>query len=123
MDDIKDFIGNSAQSISLDHLSPDAGMELLKHLGVKGTSEELKQASYEFGYHALALTLLGSYLTVVYDGDVRKRDLIARLTDDEENGGHAKRVMESYEEWFKGKPELNILYFGGFRQACRWWRN
>jgi len=109
VDDIKDFIGNSAQNIPLDHLSPDAGMELLKHLGVKGTSEELKQASSEFGYHALALTLLGSYLNVVYGGDVRKRDRIARLTDDEEHGGHAKRVMESYEEWFKGKPELNIL--------------
>jgi len=45
VDDIKDFIGNSAQSISLDRLSPYAGMKLLKHLGVKGTSEELKQAS------------------------------------------------------------------------------
>jgi len=113
VDDIKDFIGNSAQNIPLDHLSPDAGMQLLKHLGVKGTSEELKQASSEFGYHALALTLLGSYLNVVYGGDVRKRDRIARLTDDEEHGGHAKRVMESYEEWFKGKPELNILYILG----------
>ena len=113
VDDVKDFIGNSAQNIPLEHLSPDAGMELLKHHGVKGTSEELKQASSEFGYHALALTLLGSYLTVVYDGDVRKRDLIEKLTDDEEHGGHAKRVMESYEEWFKGKPELNILYIMG----------
>jgi len=113
VDDIKDFIGNSAHNIPLNHLSPDAGIELLKHLGVKGTSEELKQASHEFGYHALALTLLGSYLTVVYDGDVRKRDQIARLTDDEEHGGHAKRVMESYEEWFKGKPELNILNIMG----------
>ena len=113
VDDVKDFIGNSAQNIPLEHLSPNAGMELLKHLGVKGTSEELKQASIEFGYHALALTLLGSYLTAVYDGDVRKRDRIARLTDDEEHGGHAKRVIESYEEWFKGKPELNILYIMG----------
>jgi len=113
VDDIKDFIGNSAQSIPLDHLSPDSGKELLEHLGVKGEPNELKQASHEFGCHALALTLLGSYLTVVYNGDVRKRDKIARLTDDEEHGGHAKRVMESYEEWFKGKPELNILYIMG----------
>ena len=113
VDNIKDFIGNSAQSIPLDHLSPDAGMELLKHLGVKGTQEELKQASSEFGHHALALTLLGNYLTVVHGGDVRKRDLIAKLTDDEENGGHAKRVMESYEKWFKDTPELNVLYILG----------
>jgi tetratricopeptide (TPR) repeat protein len=113
VDDIKDFIGNSVHNITLDYLSPDAGIELLEHLGVNGTPEELKQASSEFGYHALALTLLGSYLTVVYGGDVRKRDRIARLTDEEEHGGHAKRVMESYEEWFKGKPELNILNIMG----------
>ena len=113
VDDIKDFMGNSAQSIPLDHLSLDSGKELLEHLGVKGEPDELKQASREFGCHALALTLLGSYLTVVYDGDVRKRDKIVRLTDEEEHGGHAKRVMESYEEWFKGKPELNILYIMG----------
>jgi tetratricopeptide (TPR) repeat protein len=113
MDDLKDFIGNSVQSIPLEHLSPDSGKELLEHLGVKGEPEELKKACREFGCHALALTLLGSYLNVVYDGDVRKRYEIARLTDDEENGGHAKRVMESYEKWFKGKPELNILQIIG----------
>jgi len=113
VDDLKDFIGNSVQNILLGHLSPDAGMDLLEHLGVKGTSEELKQASREFGYHALALTLLGNYLTMVYDGDVRKRDRIARLIDDEGHGGHAKRVMESYEKWFKDTPELNVLYIVG----------
>ena len=112
VDDIKGF-GNSAQNIPLNHLSSDAGIELLEHLDVKGTPEELKQASREFGCHALALTLLGSYLSVVHGGDVRKRDLIEKLTDDEEHGGHAKRVMKSYEEWFKGKPELNILYIMG----------
>jgi len=113
VDDIKDFIGNSVQDIPLEHLSPDAGKELLEHLGVKGTSEELQQASREFGCHALALTLLGNYLAVVYNGDVRKRDTIARLTDEGEQGSHAKRVMESYEEWFKGKPELDILRIMG----------
>ena len=111
--DIKDFIEDSVQNIPLDHLSPDAGMELLKYLDVEGTDEELKQASYDFGNHALALTLLGSYLTIVYGGDVRKRDRIESLTDEEEHGGHAKRVMESYEKWFEGEPELNILYILG----------
>ncbi len=113
VDDVKDFIENSVQRIPLEHLSLDSGKELLEHLGVRGEPEELKKASREFGCHALALTLLGSYLNVVYEGDVRKRYEIARLTDDEENGGHAKRVMESYEKWFKGKPELNILYIMG----------
>jgi tetratricopeptide (TPR) repeat protein len=113
VEDIEHCIGNSAQSIPLDNLSPDAGKELLERLGVKGTSDELMQASIDFGNHALALTLLGNYLAVVYDGEVRRRGEIGRLTDEEEHGGHAKRVMKSYEEWFKGKPELNILYIMG----------
>ena len=113
VDDLKDFIGNSVQDIPIEHLSPDAGKQLLEHLGVKGTSEELKQASREFGCHALALTLLGNYLAVVYHGAVQKRKEIARLTDEEKHGGHAKRVMASYEEWFKGKPELDILRIMG----------
>ncbi|MCK5346559.1 MAG: hypothetical protein KAR20_24285, partial [Candidatus Heimdallarchaeota archaeon] len=76
---------NSFQDISLDHLSPDAGMELLKYLGVKGTPDELKQASREFDCHALALTLLGNYLALVHHGDIRKRKEIARLTDEEKH--------------------------------------
>ncbi|MCP4534060.1 MAG: hypothetical protein GY831_22900, partial [Delftia sp.] len=67
----------------------------------------------EFEGHALALTLLGSYLAVVYGGDVHKRDRIARLTQERRRGGHARRVMESYERWFKRKPELDILRMMG----------
>jgi len=80
---------------------------------VKGTADELKEAVDEFDGHALALTLLGRYLAVVYNGDVRQRDKIASLTKEPQQGGHAKRVMESYERWFKDKPELNILRIMG----------
>ena len=113
VDDIIDFIGISVEKIFLDRLSPDAGMELLKHLGVKGTPEELKQASSEFGCHALTLTLFGRYLTAVYQGDIRKCDRITKLTDEQNQGAHTRQIMRSYEEWFKGKPELNILYLMG----------
>ena len=113
VDDFKDFTGRSVQDIPVDHLSPGAGKQLLQHLDVKGTPDELKQASSDFGYHALALTLLGNYLSVVYDGDVRKRSEIGSLTDEVEKGCHAKRVMESYEKWFRDKPELDILRIMG----------
>jgi hypothetical protein len=83
VDNIKDFTGTSVENIHLEKLSDEAGMELLKHLGVKGTDDEIKQAVRDFGGHALALTLLGTYLSKVYKGDVRKRDRIAKLTKEE----------------------------------------
>lgn len=113
VDDIKDFVGKTVQNLPLERLSPEAGTVFLKHLGVKGPDDEIKQAVVEFDGHALALSLLGRYLAIVYKGDIRQRDKIARLTDEQKQGGHAKRVIESYEKWFEGKPELNILRITG----------
>lgn len=113
VDDLKGFVSPSVAHVSLEHLSDEAGARLLETLEVKGTPDELKQAAREFGGHALALTLLGRYLAVVHDGEVRKRDTIPRLTDEQKQGAHARRVMESYERWFKDKPELDILRIMG----------
>jgi hypothetical protein len=113
VDDLKEFVGTSVERIPLEHLSPEAGAAYLAHLGGKGTPEELQQAVGEFEGHALALTLLGSYLAVVYKGDIRQRDKIAGLTRERKHGGHARLVMESYERWFQGQPELDILRMMG----------
>jgi hypothetical protein len=113
VDDLKDFIDTTVTNKHLEHLSDEAGMDLLKYLGVKGTDDELKQAVREFDGHALALMLLGTYLSIVYNGDVEKRDRIAKLTKEKKYGGHARRVMESYEVWFKDQPELDILRIMG----------
>lgn len=113
VDDIKDFIGTWVESADLDNLSPEAGADLLQNLGVKGTLDELKQAARDFHGHALALTLLGSYLAVVYNGDIRQRYKIPKLTREKKQGAHARRVLECYEGWFKGKPELDILHIMG----------
>ncbi len=113
VDDIKDFVGKTVQNIPLEHLSPEAGAQFLEHLGVRGTLDELKLAVVEFDGHALALSLLGRYLAIVYHGDIRQRDKIARLADEQIQGGHARRVIESYEKWFELKPELNILRIMG----------
>ncbi|MFC1715466.1 tetratricopeptide repeat protein [Candidatus Poribacteria bacterium] len=113
VDDLKDCVGTSVQRMDLEKLSPEAGMQLLRNLGADGIDDELKKAVREFGGHALALTLLGRYLAVVYEGNIRQRDKIAKLTKEPKQGGHARRVMESYERWFDGKPELDILRIMG----------
>jgi serine/threonine protein kinase len=108
--DIADHEGSSALRHELEQLSSDAGAKLLRALGVKGLEAELRSASDEFRGHCLALTLLGSYLTDAYDGDVRRREEVSkRLAYDVRQGVYARKVMESYQTWFGEGPEVSIL--------------
>jgi hypothetical protein len=108
--DIADHEQTSALRRELDQLSSDAGAKLLRALGVKGPEAELRSATDEFRGHCLALTLLGSYLTDAYHGDIRRREEVsARLAQDLRQGTHARKVMESYQAWFGEGPELAIL--------------
>ena len=98
----------------LDNLSPEAGTQLLRHLGVQGSEQELESAVCEYEGHALALTLLGRCLAVMHNGDVKRRDQIQSLEDiPDDKARLARRIMKSYEIWLKGKPELDILYLMG----------
>jgi len=108
--DIADHERTSAPRRELERLSSDAGAKLLRALGVKGHEAELQSASNEFSGHCLALTLLGSYLTDAYNGDIRcRKEVSARLADDVRQGLHARKVMESYQTWFGEGPELSVL--------------
>ena len=108
--DIADHERASALRRELEQLSSDAGAKLLRALGVKGHEAELRSASDEFRGHCFALTLLGSYLTDAYDGDIRcRKEVSERLAHDVRQGVHARKVMESYETWFGEGPELSAL--------------
>ena len=104
--DIHASEGKTLRTHPLEHLTPEAGAQLLTHLGVKGRPAELQTAVTEFGGHALALRLLGNYLATHHRGDIRRRDRVPKLSDDEKLGGHARRVMEAYLHWFgQDSPE------------------
>ena len=108
--DIADHERTSAPRRDLEHLSSDAGAKLLRALGIKGHEPELRSASDEFSGHCLALTLLGSYLTDAYNGNIRCRNEVsARLADDVRQGVHARKVMESYQTWFGEGSEVSVL--------------
>jgi hypothetical protein len=108
--DIADHERTSALRRDLEQLSSDAGTKLLQALGVKGDEAELRSASDEFSGHCLALTLLGSYLTDAYNGDIHfRKEVSARLGEDIRQGTHARKVMESYQTWFGEGPEVAIL--------------
>jgi hypothetical protein len=108
--DIPAHEGTSTLRRDLEQLSSDAGAKLLRALGVKGDEAELRSASDEFRGHCLALTLLGSYLTDAYNGDIRYRSEVSgHLAYDVRQGVHARKVMESYKTWFGEGPELAVL--------------
>jgi hypothetical protein len=108
--DLADHERTSVLRRELEQLSSDGGAKLLRALGVKGDEADLRTASDEFSGHCLALTLLGSYLTDAFDGDIRRRDEVStRLAHDVRQGVHARKVMESYQTWFGEGPELSVL--------------
>ncbi len=98
--DLDRFAGAGAAQKDLEDLPNEAGANLLMQLGGTGPVAEMKEASEAFGNHALALTLLGTYLVKACGGDIRRRKEISLIDADTMHGGHARKVMASYEKWF-----------------------
>jgi hypothetical protein len=108
--DVAEHESTSALRRDLEQLSSQAGAKLLRALGVKGDEEKLQSASDEFRGHCLALTLLGSYLSDAYNGDIRWRTEVSRrLAYDVRQGVHARKVMESYQTWLGQGSGLSVL--------------
>jgi len=97
----------------LERLRTPAGVQLLQHFGLQGPQREFEKTVEDFQGHALALNLIGSYLRTVHEGDLRRRDAIPDIFEEEKQGGHARRVMASYAQWFADKPELDVLHLLG----------
>lgn len=109
-----EHIAGAVRRHDLGNLAPEDGARLLHRLGVQragggriGEDDgELLQLSGEVRGHALALTLMGRYLSQAHGGDVRKRDQVNfQAADAETQGGHAFRVMEAYEKWLGSGEE------------------
>ncbi|CAN92439.1 Hypothetical WD-repeat protein alr2800 [Sorangium cellulosum So ce56] len=101
--------GGKVRERNLHNLSPEAGAALLKAQGVRGTEEELRAAAEEYDGHALALSLLGSYLRETYGGDIRSRDLVPPPMEDP-----VRRAFAQFKRRFEGKREIVVLYLLGF---------
>ncbi|MET8241755.1 hypothetical protein [Streptomyces sp. NPDC005078] len=97
----------------LDNLDKQAGAELLQSLiGPQRDVTEVEKAVQEVHGHALAVTLLGCYLRDVHCGQLSGRFELRGLTVAVDDGGHARRIMETYARWlerFGRSGELAIL--------------
>jgi hypothetical protein len=112
--DLRAYWQTTAPEVNLPRLSKEHGVALLRSLGVKGTQTEFETLVEDVKGHALTLNLLGTYLRDAYAGDIRKRDQVKLEEADEEQGGHAFRVMDAYVRWFEsggknGKRALALL--------------
>ncbi len=113
--DLLAFRQTTAPELMLRCLSNEAGVALLRSIGVKGAQKEFETLVKDVKGHALTLNLFGTYLRDAHVGDIRKRDLVKlEEADTEEQGGHAFRVVDAYVRWFetdgeKGKRALAIL--------------
>src|ERR1035437_6355831 len=77
--------------------------------------DELRAASEAYENHALALTLLGTYLVTFCEADIRRRVDIHELeVPDIKPGRHARRVIASYARMYESEPELEILRALGY---------
>ncbi|MDX1965842.1 MAG: DUF4062 domain-containing protein [Planctomycetaceae bacterium] len=116
--DIQQHYGRTAIDWELTHLSPLAGATVLHAAGatragakeIEPDDKELQQASRDVRGHALTLQLMGKYLALVEEGDIRKRDTLRLEEADHEYQndatrpyGHAFKAMEAYEAWLSGK--------------------
>lgn len=130
--------------LDLGNLSDRDGARLLYQQGVKragaaalmAEDEELQQASRAVRGHALTLSLLGSYLALAYEGDIRRRQAINLVEADRETkNGHAFKVMHAYATWLEqngrtlrnrdrlrgsGKGGCAALIHPGRRGGGRW---
>ncbi len=113
--EVEAHYGKSAMDHELKFLSPLAGAQHLHHSGARragkkaipADDKELQDASREVRGHALTLSLIGQYLRLTADGDIRQRDRMKLAEADREYTndatrpyGHAFKAMEAYERWF-----------------------
>jgi hypothetical protein len=107
--DLETYEPDPAVRLPLNSLAPATGVTLLRSLGVNGDEAELLATVQEYDGHCLALTLLGSFLADVFQGDVRRRQEVGPLTGDMRRGAQARRVLASYESWFGEGEETALL--------------
>ena len=103
----------AAVQVDLETISPEAGRDVLKTEFVQGTNAELAQATREFGCHALAVSLLGSWLHEISGHQISERDRIPGLDLSEEEGRHARRVLAAFEDLLGESAELELLRIMG----------
>ncbi len=104
----------SAPEFALGRLSTAAGVELLSAHGLRGRHADLAPIVAELHGHPWALKATADLILDRCDGDVLQRRAVAGL-----QLSGLDSLMEGYEKWFEGRPELSLLRIAScFRQPA-----
>jgi len=101
------------QQLDLELISKAAGRALLRVQGIRGTDEQLENASQEFGNHALALNLLGAYLRDIRGHHINHIKDIPDIDVSLEKGFHARKIMNAFDLRWGDSSETNLLHILG----------
>jgi tetratricopeptide (TPR) repeat protein len=99
------------RGIELGMLDARAGHELLRDLGVRGSTEELLAAVRDHQGHPLSLVLLARMLADSYDGDILHRVNLEVFDADTDIEDGIALILDRYVAgWDEDSPELTVLY-------------
>jgi hypothetical protein len=96
--DLEPWTNRGYRDTSLDDLSPDSAVAVLRGWGVAGDDVALRAAAAQVGYHALSMAVLGSYLRSFADGRIEavKEFALDAVTGDDPRGAKLARVLAYY---------------------------
>jgi len=96
--DLQDWTNRGYRDTSLDDLSPEAAVAVLRDWGVAGDDAALRAAATQMGNHALSVAVIGSYLRSFAGGRieaVKEFDLDA-VSGDDPRAAKLARVLAYY---------------------------
>ena len=110
MTDLEQWEHAGHRTYDLQHLDEPSAIGVLKAWGVKGKDEKLAALARTLGYHALSVSVLGSYLREFADGDP---DQAPNFSVDEASqagaeGARLARILAGYAQALPA-PERDLL--------------
>ncbi|MEP7133506.1 MAG: trypsin-like peptidase domain-containing protein [Chloroflexota bacterium] len=105
----------------VDRLSEEDGYDLLVKLGVNGTQQQLDDIVSNWNGHALTLSLIGSYLVKVHQGnashvtdfDIEEAEEVQSAVPDQYK--HVGRILRRYDEHLTKEEKAFLILFSVFR--------
>ena len=105
-----DRYAKTTDQLNLEHISDEAGRKLLETRRIIGSEKELEHIVRQFGNHALAINLLAEYLRIFKNHPLEKANSIPNLNISDEQGKHARRVIEAFAHYFgSASAEFQLL--------------
>ena len=115
--DLRDFTTYTEYTVK--RLIAADGRALLCRLGVRGAEQAFADIVHEWDGHALALTLLATYLVECWNGDVAHVGDVPPPTADEPRYQRVQRLLRRYDEHLSEAERAFLTLFSAFRTPVR----